>query len=130
VDDGLVEATAEPLAKLARIPAVTLLERAVRLAADLMRIDHDRRECEAGEFASHEEGGCARLEGDGRPGWQGVLCAEAGETGHGRRERAAGDELPVVPLDDEYTLATMHVETHVVAFHRAVLPSSIGAPRG
>src|SRR5262249_27310472 len=59
----------------------TLLERAVGLAADLVRIDHDRREVEAGGVAGPEKSGRARLEGTGVP------PANPGPRG-GRREPA------------------------------------------
>jgi hypothetical protein len=59
-----IKPTAQTFAQLQRIAGIALLLGPLRLAPDLMRIDHYRLELKPHQFARHEKGRSPGLKGD------------------------------------------------------------------
>jgi hypothetical protein len=73
VHHGAVEAALQPFAQLGRVAPIALLQRPMGLAPDLVGIDEHRPQVEPRELAGDKECRRARLEGDRRPGREGVI---------------------------------------------------------
>ena len=126
MDDRPVLPTAQPLAELERIPAVTLLARPVRLHPHLVGVDHHGAQPHPRELPRGIERHGPGLEGDGCLRRQLVLPPQLPEALRRRRDVATPDNATVLRLDHEHTPLAVHVQTHV-RFHRAALLLEFGA---